>query len=191
MIRTAKEGIFLSMFLSSVQLSVLTDLSGFLEQVEAFQAVILIVGVILLIAEMFMPGFGVAGGTGVVLLVIGILLTARTPSEALILFLILIFLIAIVLAVVLRSASRGKLNKKLVLNLSAKKDLGYTSSRYPQDLVGRSGVAVTALRPAGTGEFDGQRLDVVTEGAFVEKDARIRIRSITGNRIVVETIGEP
>jgi membrane-bound ClpP family serine protease len=176
----------LTMLMSAIGMNLLTDLSGFLGQIEALQAAILIIGIVLLIVEMFTPGFGVAGGLGVVLLVIGIILTARSPVEAVILFLILILLIAIVLAIVLRSASKGKLNKKLVLNLSSRKDLGYTSSSYPQELVGKTGVAITALRPAGTGEFDDFRLDVVTEGDFVDKDTRIRVLSVSGNRIVVE-----
>lgn len=167
------------------------DFQGFVEQVEAFQVAILAAGLILLIIEMFIPGFGVAGITGVVLLIVGIILTARTPFEAFIMFLILIILIAILLRIVLRSAAKGKLSKKLILNLQAKQELGYTASKDSSEMIGRKGIAVTTLRPAGTGEFDKVRLDIVTEGGFIEKGTKIKIISVNGNRIVVEPIVEP
>lgn len=52
-------------------------------------------------------------------------------------------------------------------------------------LVGRIAVAATALRPAGVIEIDERRVDAVTEGGFVEQGSRVRIREVTGNRVVV------
>ena len=163
---------------------------GFVEQVEAFQVAILVAGLFLLIIEMFIPGFGVAGITGVVLLIVGIILTARTPFEAFVMFLILVFLLAILLRTILRSAAKGKLSKKLILNLQAKQELGYTASKDSSEMIGRKGIALTDLRPAGTGEFDKVRLDIVTEGGFIEKGTKIKIISVNGNRIVVESMVE-
>jgi len=37
------------------------------------------------------------------------------------------------------------------------------------DMVGKTGVALTSLRPAGMGEFEGVRRDVVSEGGFIDK----------------------
>jgi membrane-bound ClpP family serine protease len=44
------------------------------------------------------------------------------------------------------------------------------------------------LRPAGIGQFDGVRLDVVTKGAYIEEEADIKITEVVGRRIVVELI---
>ena len=41
------------------------------------------------------------------------------------------------------------------------------------------------LRPAGIGDFDGVRLNVVTEGGFIEQGTRIEIVRVEGGRIVV------
>ncbi|MBR2329187.1 MAG: nodulation protein NfeD, partial [Clostridia bacterium] len=57
-----------------------------------------------------------------------------------------------------------------------------------QSLVGAEGIAITALRPAGNGEFGGKRLDVVTSGDFIAKDCPIRIVAVEGLRITVEKI---
>lgn len=163
-------------------------LFSFIEGIETLQAILFIVGLLLLIAEMFMPGFGIAGISGLVLLVLGIILTARTALEAVVMVVILILLIAIVLAVILYSAKKGKLSKKLILWSAAKHEQGFTTSEDKSDLIGKEGVALTVLRPAGTGEFEGRRLDVVTDGSFVEQGTRIKIVRTEGRRIVVEPI---
>ncbi|MBI1850794.1 MAG: hypothetical protein HYR85_10660 [Planctomycetes bacterium] len=53
-------------------------------------------------------------------------------------------------------------------------------------LVGKVGVAQSALRPAGVVEIDGSRVDVVTEGEMIAKGARVRVIHAEGSRIVVE-----
>jgi membrane-bound ClpP family serine protease len=52
-------------------------------------------------------------------------------------------------------------------------------------MVGRVGTAATVLRPTGAMELDGQRLDVVTEGEFVEAGTAIRVLYVQGSRVVV------
>lgn len=56
------------------------------------------------------------------------------------------------------------------------------------DLVGREGVAITALRPSGKGRFGNETLDIVTESEFVESGARVRIVAHQGSRILVEEV---
>ena len=51
--------------------------------------------------------------------------------------------------------------------------------------LGREGVAHTALRPAGIGEFDGVKLNVVSDGEFIAAGKSISVQSVSGNRIVV------
>ena len=55
-----------------------------------------------------------------------------------------------------------------------------------QKLVGREGVSLTPLRPSGNGDFDGEKLDVVSDGAFIPQGARIRIVRVEGLRILVK-----
>lgn len=56
------------------------------------------------------------------------------------------------------------------------------------NLVGREGVADTHLRPAGVALVDGERVDVTTEGEYVERNTRVRVTAAQGPRIVVEAI---
>lgn len=163
-------------------------LFSFVEGIETLQAILFIVGLILLIVEMFTPGFGFAGISGLVLLILGIILTARNAREAVVMIVILILLIAIVLAVILRSAKKGRLSKKLILWSAARHEQGFTTSEDTSSLLGKEGVALTVLRPAGSGEFEGRRLDVVTDGSFVEQGTKIKIIRTEGRRIVVEPV---
>ncbi len=164
------------------------NIFSFIEGIDTLQAVLFIVGLLLLVVEIFTPGFGVAGAGGLILLVIGIVLTARTPFEAFVMVMILLILIAGSLFIIIRSAKKGRLAKKLILWSAAKHEDGFSSAPDTSDLVGREGVAVTVLRPAGSGEFDGRRLDVVTDGTFIENGTKIKIVRTEGRRIVVEPI---
>ena len=147
--------------------------------------IMLLVGVGLLVFEMYVPGFGAPGISGIALLVLGFVLLKPTMSQGLILFAILAAILCVALSICLYSASKGRLSKsKLVLNdvavsadAAENNDMNY--------FIGREGVTHTALRPAGIGEFDGVKLNVVSDGEFIARGRPIRVQSVEGNRIVV------
>jgi membrane-bound serine protease (ClpP class) len=53
------------------------------------------------------------------------------------------------------------------------------------DLINLTGTAYTDLRPSGKATIGGQRLNVVTEGSFIEKDNSVKVIAVEGNRVVV------
>lgn len=167
--------------------SVLT-LFSFVEGIDTIQGVLFGLGLLLLLAEAFVPGFGIAGISGIVLMVIGIIMTARTLFEAMVMVIILLLIVALFVWIILRSARKGKLAKKLILWNAARHEEGFRTSPDLTTLVGQEGIAVTVLRPAGTGDFSGQRLDVVTDGTYLEQGTRIKIIRIEGRRIVVKPL---
>ncbi len=66
---------------------------------------------------------------------------------------------------------------------------GYTSAQMQyKDLVGQEGVALTALRPAGMARFGEKKVDVVSEGEVVDRDSRVRVVEVKGNRVVVRAV---
>ena len=66
---------------------------------------------------------------------------------------------------------------------------GYTSAQMQyKDLVGQEGVALTTLRPAGMARFGDKKVDVVSEGEEVERDSRVRVIEVKGNRVVVRAV---
>jgi len=160
---------------------------SFVSNIQLLQAILLTVGLIFLLAEVFIPGFGVAGIVGIILFVIGIILTAKTFLEALVMFIILLLILAIVILLVVRSASKGRLSKTLVLNQANSNEQGFSGVEDMNVFLGREGKAVSLLRPAGIGIFDGVRLDVVSKGGFIEEGTQIKIVEVIGRRIVVDS----
>lgn len=171
--------------MNTVVYASLTNLWG---ELGTLQIVLFLLGLVLLVVEMFIPGFGIAGGCGILLLIVGILMTAQTPLQAVVMILILLLLLSLLLFVIMHSAKKGKLSKKLILKSASKREDGYSSTSDHTALLGKEGIALSLLRPAGIGEFEGQRLDVVSEGLFLEPGTKIRIVETAGRRIVVKPI---
>ena len=147
--------------------------------------VMLIVGFVLVVIEMYIPGFGVPGIAGILLLIGGVIMARPTPLQALIMVVIIVALLCIALSLCLHSAAKGRLSKsRLVLNEVA------TQAETPEtnDLayfVGREGTTHTVLRPAGMADFDGVKLNVVSDGEYIPSGCRIIVDRVEGNRIVV------
>ena len=77
--------------------------------------------------------------------------------------------------------------KRISMKYSEEGEEGYVAgSGNLGDLIGKEGVSVTPLRPAGTASVQNRKVDVVTEGEFIERNARIRVTRIDGNRVIVE-----
>lgn len=147
-------------------------------------AICLLLGAALMIVEVFLPGFGLPGISGIVLIGAGIILTAMHfgASVAVAVLLVVVAVLAVLISFALRHASRGGM-KNSKLFLSEKEE--FHNKKDMQVLVGKKGKTLSVLRPAGIGEFDGVRLNVVTEGGFIERDKPIEIVSVDGSRIVV------
>ena len=148
-------------------------------------------GLGLLVLEMFMPGFGVPGVSGIVLLLAGAVLVGIKHGllAAIGLIVIIVALVAIMLSVALKSAADGRLSKsKLILHESESSREGFLSSGDMSVFLGREGETRTALRPSGIAEFDGVRLNVVSDGVFIAQGVRVKIVRVDGNRILVHTV---
>jgi membrane-bound ClpP family serine protease len=148
--------------------------------------VMLVVGFALVVVEMYIPGFGAPGIIGLLLLVGGIIMAKPTPLQALIMVLVIVALLCIALSICIHSASKGRLSKsKLVLHdVSTQAEAAETNDL--QYFVGHTGVTKTTLRPAGIAEFDGVKLNVVSEGDFIPAGKTIEVERVEGNRIVVK-----
>jgi len=66
----------------------------------------------------------------------------------------------------------------------------YVASRDFSDLAGKTGFATSYLRPAGVASIDGRRVDVLTEGDFVQAGSPIRVNRVEGARIFVRPLAE-
>ena len=143
---------------------------------------LMIGGMLLLIAEVaIIPGFGMAGISAAILVLGGAGYAWHEFGPAWGMGSLLIS--GAVASGILLWVPRTKAGRALVL-----KDTLAKPEENFEALVGIEGVAVTPLRPAGMAELAGRRVDVVTDGVFVEKGRAVRVVAVEGARVVVAPI---
>lgn len=146
---------------------------------------LLVAGFILVVVEIYVPGFGLPGISGIACLVAGVLIKAKSALEALVMALVIIALLCVALSISIHSVSKGRLAKsKLVLHETAT-DAEHIDENDLKYFMGKQGVSTTVLRPAGMGEFDGVKLNIVSDGEYIGAGERVQVIAVEGNRIVV------
>ena len=146
-----------------------------------------LLGMGLILVEVFLPGFGLPGISGIALVGVGTIMAAMHfgTLTAVALLLVIIAVLAVLVSWLLRSAAKGDVAKSKLF-LHQKEEL--REQQDMQVLVGHEGRTLSVLRPSGIGDFDGVRLNVVTEGEFIENGVAIRIARVEGGKIVVKAI---
>ena len=150
-----------------------------------------LIGIGLLILEAFMPGFGAAGVTGVVLEIITLVMTwfEHGPVATLIMLLIVLLVLAIAISTSLRSITSGRLSKSsLVHSETENNEEGYRSTQDLAVFMGKEGTASSVLRPTGIADFDGVRLNVSSEGDYIPAGTKVRIIKVEGAKILVKAL---
>ena len=144
-----------------------------------------VIGSGLIIVEAFIPGFGVAGISGVILEIVALrccwLLHGTVPT--LLAFAGVLLLIGLAVFLSYRSAMNGRLSKS---HLVLKDTETAADGNKPDHWIGMEGVAVTALRPAGQIEIDGKRLNAASTGDFVEKGSAVLVTGMEGDHCVIK-----
>ena len=152
---------------------------------------LLVISFGLIVIEVFIPSFG-----ALTLMAIGALVGSIVLGfgESTMLGWILVGTAAVgvptVLVVSFRVFPATSLGKHMILSAPTSHPKPATRSDR-SELVGREGIARTQLRPSGTADIEGERLDVVTRGEMVDAGSRIRILENRGNRIVVRAVDTP
>lgn len=172
--------------------SYIVDLASIIE------ILIFVVGLGLLIVEIFViPGFGVFGILGVILMMASLFLGLISDfpmvdfeiiSAAIIQFaggliasLVLIYFIS-------KFLPKTRIWNNLILNTNIGGSSGYTSDETIKSLVGKKGIAFTDLRPSGTILIDDNRIDAVTEGEYILKGTKISVVKEGGSKVIVRAV---
>lgn len=149
-----------------------------------------LVGIALMAAELFVPSFGILGIVGSLSLIFGVVRAAYSTSH--VAWSLGIASIAALIAIVVTAMifrKRGVWHK-FILSDSLTKDKGYVPIADRDSLIGETGRSMTPLRPSGTAEIGGQRMDVVSVGGFIAAGRPVRVIKTDGTRIVVEEVEE-
>ena len=155
--------------------------------VQILGVVVLLVGIVLIGVEFYIPGFGLPGISGTIFTVAGIFLTGRNMSERIIVGLVAVIVIAIMLIVSIIVFNSKSVKSPIKLDTDLQGKNLFIEEKDMEYLVGKNGVALTDLRPSGKGEFDGVKLDIITNG-YIAKGKELKIIEIKNNKIFVDEV---
>ncbi|MDR0305215.1 MAG: hypothetical protein LBI42_00060 [Chitinispirillales bacterium] len=141
-----------------------------------------LLGVAIIIAEFILPTSGILGIIALIVFGYSLFLVFSEISATA----GLIFLLAdlIIIPVLVLAGIKMLARSKVSLHTSLGKGDGAIDNSHV--LLGKDGITVTDLRPAGIALINGRRVDVVSKGDFILKDTEVVVSAADGNRIVVK-----
>lgn len=169
---------------------------------EYWEIIALFVGVLLILAEIFViPGFGIAGISGIALTVISLVLIMLNNDFFNFEFVPLGDIIVATMATLGGLAggvlllffggarlTQTKAFQKIALTDTQESAKGYSVNSFQQSLMNKTGTAQTVLRPSGKVLIDGQIYDAFTRGDFIEKGESIQVIGTEGVTLKVKRI---
>ena len=144
---------------------------------------LLIIGTILICIEMFIPGFGICGISGILLVVASAVITVTSVPFGIFIVLAQISAIAVIIYVVFQYAKHKQLYSKIILDETLAEDVHPIGDL--EYFIGKEGVTRTPLRPFGEAIFNGVPLEVVTNGSYIAENVRVKVTSVDGQRVIV------
>jgi membrane-bound ClpP family serine protease len=155
---------------------------------------LIVLGLLLLAAEIFLPTGGIMMVLGVAALVTGLAMTYYSSvTQGLVTTIAVFVLLPILGPVLLHYWPKTTLGKKMFL---AGPEEDATVASMPvhlelEQLRGRYGKTVSALRPAGVTEFDGRRVDTMSEGEMIGPGQWVRCIEVKAGRVIVRKVERP
>ena len=171
---------------------------------DNWEIAIFVLGVILLVLEIFViPGFGVAGIAGIILVLCGLAFSMvandyfdfKLTQPGLLMNSFIIVIGAMILTIVLmvifgKNVLQSPTFKKLVLEDEQKATEGYTSSVAKPNLINKVGITKTVLRPSGKIEIDNVWYDAVALDSFIDVGEEIYVEKHENYNLFVRKLAE-
>lgn len=150
-----------------------------------------LMGIMLMILEIFVPGFGLIGIAGAAMVGFGYFLNG-TNIVGSIFDLSLAIVVAVATAYLLIKKGYKFLPGRgdLVLNSAMYKQKGYSSGKDYTLFLGKTGTALTTLRPSGKIDINGKMLDVLSNGPIISEGSSVQVIHVEGIKITVKELSE-
>lgn len=170
---------------------------------ENWEMILFVVGLILIALEVFViPGFGIAGISGIILVIAGLVLSMidniifdfefhstdalRIVLKSFVIVSVSIFLSFILSLYLSKKAFSSKAFSWIVLNSTQEKEQGFIGvESKPKELIGKIGIASTDLRPSGKVDIDDDTYDAKSEIGYINKGAKIKIIDYRSGQVYV------
>lgn len=165
------------------------EFSQIFTQMHWVPALLLIVGLVLMIIEIFFSGFGFFGISGIISLVAGVVVRicfGLNLSQSLTLILIVLGFLALVVMIMVWGAQFGILGKTGLFERRSTLDKNYNKAdRTLRKLVGKNGKTISKLDLGGKAKIKGKIYNVVSVSSYIEPNTNIKVVEIKDNTIMV------
>lgn len=155
-------------------------------------AVLLVLGLLLFIAECFTSGFGVAGITGIICLVLGVvarIIEGATLVQTLLLLILIVVIVCVLFMLFIRSAQKGLLSKTAIIENGTAISSGYGEVAN-KELLNKVGLTKSICRPTGKVEIDGNIYDAITNGGYIESGKCVQVAKVEIDYLYIKEIEE-
>lgn len=169
-----------------------------LQLANIWEILVFIIGLALLLIEIFyIPGFGLLGILGIIMMIGAIffgligefpVISENEISNAIIQLAASLIASIVFLIILWRFLPGTPIWGRLILATSETQKEGFVSNPDLSFLVGKRGKALSFLRPAGIVLIDGKRYDVISEGDFIQKDEEVEVTEVIGSKIIVKKL---
>jgi len=146
---------------------------------------VVLIGLTIIVVEIvFIPGTTIVGIFGFFTVMLGLYLAFIHHGEKVGWFSTASVIFILVLAIYFA------IKKKVWQKYSLQSEIhGTVDNHKTKSLVnGQEGVAISALRPSGIAEFSDTRVEVSSQGTFIDAGTKVKIISIKKKRVIVETV---
>lgn len=168
---------------------------------QNWEIIIFVIGLILIAFEIFViPGFGVAGISGILLVALGLFLSLvgnvdldfegvpqnQMVNSALTVSIGMIMSVILIVSLVSRIGKKGSMFEHIALNSDQE---GFISvSEEPKQMIGKIGISATVLRPSGKVIIDSDYFDAVSQHGYIDKGSRIKVIKYENSQLYVVEI---
>jgi len=155
---------------------------------------LIVVGFLLLVAELFIPTSGTLFVVAAASIALGVTLTFWYDSTTGAWTLAGVFVALPILGKMLLTYwPRTRIGRRMLLMVPPDNDpaSALPATQELEELLGRFGRAVSPLRPAGVVDFDGRRVDTITEGRMVEAGQWVRCVAVRAGKVIVRPVDKP
>lgn len=152
--------------------------------------IMLITGIAAIILEFFVPAFGLVGIIGIASVIGSIITAFKLSSTAGAVFLTsALIIVPALMMIFFKLFPKTIFGKKLILHNSFDRTKGFESSAFNySSLNGKTGSALTDLRPSGTIIIDDRKFSAITSGEYINKEAKVNVIKTEGSKITVAEV---
>lgn len=149
---------------------------------NSYELILFLIGSILLVFEVFIPGFGIPGILGIGFIIYALYNAMENPTISLISITVSGVIGLLVFVIILKMGFRSNAFNKIILE----DDISSYASNDKNKLLGKTGITLSMLRPSGKISIDGDTYDAITEGNFIQPNKPIKVYRIEGFKIIVK-----